>query len=41
MRSLVLRWSVALLLGSAWGWVMSPPGASASNATHAFIALQR
>jgi hypothetical protein len=29
MRSLILRWSVALLLGSAWGWVMSP------SATHA------
>jgi len=31
MRSLVLRWSVALLLGSAWGWVMSPPSAGANS----------
>ena len=31
MRSLILRWSVALLLGSAWGWVMSPHAAGASN----------
>jgi hypothetical protein len=31
MRSLMLRWSVALLLGSAWGWVMSPPTAPAPS----------
>jgi len=24
MKSLILRWSVAVLLGSAWGWMMSP-----------------
>jgi hypothetical protein len=25
---------VALLLGSAWGWVMSPPAADAANRPH-------
>ena len=31
MRSLILRWSVALLLGSAWGWVMAPHTSAAPS----------
>jgi hypothetical protein len=31
MRSLIVRWSVALLLGSGWGWVMSPHAGADSN----------
>jgi hypothetical protein len=31
MKSLILRWSVALLLGSAWGSVMSPPSTGAGS----------
>jgi hypothetical protein len=30
MKSLVLRWSVALLLGLAWGWMMAPSTSNAS-----------
>jgi hypothetical protein len=26
MRSLLVRWSLALVIGSAWSWVMSPAG---------------
>ena len=40
MRSLVLRWSVAVLLGSAWGWLMTPPASNASGAG-TVVALQQ